>query len=114
MADDKGTVAAKATEPSDAEKAAKKAEREAAKVAAFKKTGNRRFLNILAAVDSFGSCSNRQNYSYTPEQIAKARKMLDDSLTNVWARFAPGAKAAESSGGIFDDAPVVQNPPAQA
>jgi hypothetical protein len=110
MPDPKGTTAATTAKPAEptaaelAEKAAKKAARLAQREANFRKTGNRRFVNVLAAISSFESCSNTANYAYSEAQINRAKTMLDEAVAACWARFVPTTKKAdvESVGGIFD------------
>ncbi len=75
-----------------------KKDRDAQRVTKFKDIGSKRLNNALTAINRIVPLGNRNQYSYTDEQVAAINKHLTDAVKRVNDAFAPGAKA--SSGGV--------------
>lgn len=76
----------------------KKAARKAEQAANFKRLAASRVEKALAAIEMIGGCANKNNYVYTPEQVEKIGKALEQSVIKTMGRFA--ADAVEEAPGF--------------
>ncbi len=76
------------------QQAAAKAEREAAKIASFKKLGTARLNKALDAISKLDPLGNKSAYTYTDAQVEVIKNALQNQCIKTLGRFAPGAVAA--------------------
>lgn len=69
---------------------------ETVKVADFKRIGQRRIDDALAALRLLCHVGNRTNYSFTEEQAAAVMASLHNALDDVERAFAPKGTSAHS------------------
>jgi uncharacterized protein (UPF0333 family) len=86
----------------EAEAAAKKAERAAAKAANFTKLAAKRMTKALQAIELVQRLSNRNSYIYTDDQVNKMTDALDKAVSKLVTSYSATAKAAEKSGFTFE------------
>lgn len=53
----------------------------------FKKTASKRTSNILKALKVLGNCSNKNIYKYTPEDIDKIFKAIENKVIEIEGKF---------------------------
>jgi hypothetical protein len=53
----------------------------------FKDVASKRVNNILSSIQSLQKCSNKNNYTYTPAQVKKMLKALQEELDNTKRAF---------------------------
>ncbi len=58
----------------------------------FRILANKRVPKALKALDLVGNLSNRSNYSYTDEEIAKILKAFKDKIKELESMFATRVK----------------------
>lgn len=80
------------------QKAAKKAEREAAKVENFIRLADARVTKAMDAIAALRGLANRNTYTYTMEQVKAIFGALEGEMSTLQGLFAPGAAAQETKG----------------
>lgn len=58
----------------------------------FVRLANKRVSNALKALQLIGNLSNRSNYDYTDEDVAKILKALQDELNSCRRRFETASR----------------------
>ncbi len=53
----------------------------------FKRVASRRVQEILTKLRLLGNCSDKANYSYSPEQVKKIFSAIEDNVRETKARF---------------------------
>jgi len=94
-------MAAKKAPLTEEQKAAKKAEREAAKASNFIRLAEARLTKALDAMAGLRGLANRNTYSYNAQQVGVMFTALETELTTLQGLFAPGAAAQEKKGFSF-------------
>jgi hypothetical protein len=61
----------------------------------FRILANKRVPKALKALDLVGNLSNRSNYSYTDEEVAKIIRVLKDKIKELESMFASRSKRQE-------------------
>lgn len=64
--------------------------------ALFLRLAKLRTEKVLKAMRILGNCANRNNYSYTSEQIEKINSTLSNALIDTIGKFTPSKKEIES------------------
>lgn len=82
----------------EAEKAAKKAEREKAKADNFIRLADARVTKALDAMAALRGLANRNTYTYDMAQVKAIFGALEGEMTTLQGLFAPGAAAQEAKG----------------
>jgi len=82
----------------DEQKAAKKAEAQAAKAANFVRLAEARTEKALTAIAAIGGLSNRATYDYTEVQTGAILKALEKEVLTLQGRFAPASGTAAKGG----------------
>jgi len=66
------------------------------KEAYFLRIAEPRVKNVLKGLRILGNCSNRNNYSYTSEQVIEIFESITESLENTISKFTPSKEQQES------------------
>jgi len=62
----------------------------------FLRIAKPRVENVRKALRILGNCSNRNNYSYTKEQVNRMFSSISEALENTMFKFTPSKKEQES------------------
>ena len=62
-------------------------ERDQSKEARFKRVASRRVQEIITKLRLLKNCANRNNYSYSEEQVEKIRSTIDTEWKKVKSEF---------------------------
>lgn len=60
-----------------------------------------RVQNAIDKIRLIGNVSNKGQYEYTPEQVAKIQAALDGAVKEAMSGFAPDAKGPSATGFSF-------------
>ncbi len=66
------------------------------KNARFTRLAQTRTTNVLRAIRILGNLSNTSNYEYTPDQVTKIFKAIQDQLDIAESKFEAGARKSVS------------------
>lgn len=80
----------------DAEKAAKKAEIQAAKAAKFVELADKRVSKALDAISNIGGLSNKASYVYTAAQAQAIYDALNSQVERTMRSFQPNSSVAKA------------------
>ena len=69
----------------------------------FRRVAERRTSNVLEAIRVLGNCSNKSAYDYSPEEVDKIFKAIEQQIRVTKARF--GVRTAPEEF-MFDSAEV--------
>lgn len=63
----------------------------------FRRLAGARMGKALTMISNIGNCSNRSQYDYTPEQVAKMKADLINMVNNTMARYETAPKAEKGA-----------------